>query len=111
MYVCVSAFSNISSETVEPNEAKFHVESPWDGWGMKVCSNGPGHMTNMAAMPIYGKNLKNKSPMTVKLGMQHQVLENYQVCSNDDPWLALTFFTGRSNLLPYAFVTLDSLET
>ena len=23
-----------------------------------MCSNGPGHMTNMAAMPIYG-NLKN----------------------------------------------------
>ena len=23
------------------------------------CINGPGHMTKMAAMPIYGKNLKN----------------------------------------------------
>ena len=23
------------------------------------CSNCPGHMTKMAAMPIYGKNLKN----------------------------------------------------
>ena len=23
---------------------------------MKVCSNGPGHMIKMAAMPIYGKN-------------------------------------------------------
>ena len=23
------------------------------GWGTKVCSNGPGHMTRMAAMPIY----------------------------------------------------------
>ena len=22
---------------------------------MKVCPNGPGHMTKMAAMPIYGK--------------------------------------------------------
>ena len=29
------------------------------GWGRKVCSNGPGHMTKMATMPIYGKNLKN----------------------------------------------------
>ena len=36
---------------------KLHVESPWDR-GTKVCSNGPGHMTNMAAIPIYGKNLK-----------------------------------------------------
>ena len=28
------------------------------GRGTKVCSNGPGHMTKVAAMPIYGKNLK-----------------------------------------------------
>ena len=46
------------SETAGPIEAKFHVEPPWDG-GMKVCSNGPGHMTNIATMPIYGKTLKN----------------------------------------------------
>ena len=26
--------------------------------GTKVCSNGPGHMTRVAAMPIYGKNHK-----------------------------------------------------
>ena len=38
-------------------KAKFHVEPPWDE-GMKDSSNGPGHVTNMAAMPIYGKNLK-----------------------------------------------------
>ena len=29
--------------------------------GMKGCSNGPGHMTNMAAMPICGKNFKKSS--------------------------------------------------
>ena len=59
MYVCMlSIFSNISSAATEPFEAKFHMESPWDG-GKKICSNGPGHMTKMAAMPIYGKNLKN----------------------------------------------------
>ena len=57
--VCVlSTFSNISSETTGPIKAKFHVEPPWDGV-TKVCSNGPGHMTKMAAMPIYGKNFKN----------------------------------------------------
>ena len=32
--------------------------SPWDG-GTKVFSNGLGHMTKMAAMPIYDKTLKN----------------------------------------------------
>ena len=28
---------------------------------MKICTNELGHMTNMAAMPIYGKNLKKSS--------------------------------------------------
>ena len=56
MFVCMlSTFSNIfSSEATESIEAKFHMESLWDG-GTKVCPNGPGHMTKMAAMPIYGK--------------------------------------------------------
>ena len=57
-----------------------------------------------------------KRPMTLKLGMQHWVLEYYQVCSNDDPGLTLTYFTARSNLVPYAFVwekgkTMDFSET
>ena len=38
--------------------------------------------------------------MTLKLGMQHWVLVYYQVCSNDDPELTLTYF----NLVPYGFV-------
>ena len=76
---------------------------------MKVCSNGLGYITSMAAMPIYGKNLKNffsrtKQPMTLKVGMQHWVLEYYQVYSNDDPGLTLTYFTARSGLVLYAFV-------
>ena len=53
MWVCMSTFLNISSEITGPIEAKFHMEPPLDG-GTKVCSNGPGHMTKMAAMPIYG---------------------------------------------------------
>ena len=51
-----ATYSNFFSlETAKPIEAKFYVEPPWDR-GMKVCSNGHGHMTNMAAMPIYCKN-------------------------------------------------------
>ena len=57
-----STFSNIfSSETAWPIKAKFYVEPPWKG-GTKVYINGPGHMTKMAAMPIFGKNLKKSSP-------------------------------------------------
>ena len=54
-------FSNFFSlETAWPIEATFHVKTPWDR-GMKVCSNGLGHITNMAAMPIYDNNLKKSS--------------------------------------------------
>ena len=53
-------FKPFSLKTARPIEAKFHVDHPLDG-GTKICSNGPGHMTKMAAMPIYGKNDK-KSP-------------------------------------------------
>ena len=54
--------------------------------------------------------------MTLKLGMQHWVLRYYQVCSNDDPVLTMTYFTARSNLALYAFVwekckTMDFSET
>ena len=90
-------------DTTRPIEVKYHVEPPWDG-GTKVCSNGPGHMTNMTATPIYGKNLKNsflepKRPMTLKVGMHHRVHKYYQICSNDDPGMTLTYFTARSILV------------
>ena len=56
-----STFSKFFSwETAMQIEAKFHVE-PQQNRGMKVCSNGPVHMTKMVAMPIYGKNMKNSS--------------------------------------------------
>ena len=67
--------SNIfSSETAGPIKAKFYVEPPWVG-GTKVYINGPGHMTKMAAMPIYGKNpskiffSRTGGPIFTKLGM------------------------------------------
>ena len=54
--------------------------------------------------------------MTLKLGMQHRVLQYYQIPSNDDPVLTLTYFTARSNLVSYAFEwekgkTMDFSET
>ena len=52
-----STFSNFFSlENTKPIEAKFHVEPPWDG-GMKVSTIGLCHVTKMAAMSIYGRNL------------------------------------------------------
>ena len=54
-------------------KAKFYVEPPWEG-GTKVYINSPGHMTKMAAMPIYGKNpskifTRTGGPIFTKLGM------------------------------------------
>ena len=54
--------------------------------------------------------------MTLKLGMHYWTLEYYQICSNDDPGLTLTYFTARSNMVLYAFVrekgkTMDYSET
>ena len=75
----------------------------------KIYANCYGHMTKMAAMPIYGKNpliiffSRTRRPMTLGLGMKHQGCGAYQVCSNDDPGLTLTYLTSRSNLLPNAF--------
>ena len=58
--MCVNVFKHFLSETTGPIEAKFHMEPSWDG-GTIICSNGPGHMTKMAAMPIHDKNLKKSS--------------------------------------------------
>ena len=55
--VQISIFLNFfSSITTTPIEAKFHVEPSWDR-EKKVYSKGLGHMTKLATMSIYGKNL------------------------------------------------------
>ena len=44
------------------------MEPPWNG-GMKSSSNGLGHMTKMAAMPIYmAKTFKNFLLWNLKVG-------------------------------------------
>ena len=54
--------------------------------------------------------------MILKLGKQHRGLKLYKVYINSDPGLTLTYFTARSDLVPYAFVwekgkTMDFSET
>ena len=61
LYFRTSTISNVfCSETAWPIKAKLYVDPPWEG-GTKVYRNGPGHMTKIAAMPIYGKKLKKYS--------------------------------------------------
>ena len=49
-------FQTFLSNPTGPVKAKFHVEPPWEGEA-KIYSNGLGHITKMATIPIYGKNL------------------------------------------------------
>ena len=52
------------------------------GWGKKVYSDGQGHMTNMATIPIYGKTLKKYSslePKTVDLESLYAALGTIHV--------------------------------
>ena len=60
------------SETTWPINLKFYVEPPWEGGigGMKDCSRDLGHMTKMAATPIYSKIFsRTGGPIFTKLGM------------------------------------------
>ena len=75
-------------------------------------------MTKMAAMPIYGKNLLlwNQKSDDLETWYAASGLKYYQIHSNDDPGVTLSYFTARSNLVPYAFVrekdkTIDFSET
>ena len=64
--------------------------------------NNPGHMTKMAAMPIYGKNPSKiffsgtSGQISMKLGMKHWEPEYCNVFINYDLWMTLTYFTARS---------------
>ena len=63
---------------------------------MKIYRHDAGHMTKMAAMPIYGKNPSKiffsgtGGPISMKLGMWHRGLQPIIVYTNDDPGLTLT---------------------
>ena len=78
------------------------MEPPWVG-GTIVYINGPGHMTKMAATPIYGKNpskiffSRTGGPIFMNLVCSIRLLPII-VYINDDPGVTLTYFTAMSNL-------------
>ena len=109
-----------SSETTGPIKVKFHMELLWDG-KRKFAQMFMVTWPRWPPCPYMVKTLKKSSSLEPKgqwpwNGMQHRVLEYYQVCSNDDPELTLTYFTARSNLVSYAFIwekgkTMDFSDT
>ena len=84
-----------SSETNGPIKVKFHMEFLWDG-GTEVCSNGLGHMTKMAVMPIHGKILNKSSSLEPK-GRWPWILACIIGCSSTTKFAQMmTYFTARS---------------
>ena len=64
----------VFSQTISSIELRFHVKTPYDRLA-KIYAKYFGHMTKMAAMPIYGKNplkiffSRTGRLMTLGLGM------------------------------------------
>ena len=58
----------------DPIELKFHVKTPYDKLA-KIYTEYFGHLTKMAAMPIYGNFFlkiffsRTRRPVTLRLGM------------------------------------------
>ena len=109
VYVYMSTFSNIS-KTPGPIETKFHAEPPWEG-GAKVCSNSHSHMTMMAAMPIYSKNLKISSSLEPKGLWPWNLVHVCSIgCSSTTkfvkkwwPWVDIDLFYGKVKFGPLCF--------
>ena len=70
---------------------------------MKIHQHNTGHMTKMAAMPIYGKNTlknllsRNQWADLIKLCMKHQRPKPFIFFSNYDPWLNLAYYMAMLN--------------
>ena len=85
------------------------MKTPYDRLA-KIYTNCTGYITKMATTPIYGINPLNiffsgtKRPMALGLGMYRWGCWPYQICTNDEPMLTLTYFMAKSNLIPNAFI-------
>ena len=71
--------------------------------------NNLGHMTKMAAMPIYGNSpskiffSETNRLISRKLGVKHRWRKYSNVYINHDPVMTLTKFMARSTWVAYAF--------
>ena len=104
--ICLSTFSNIfSSEATGPVEAKFYVRLYGSGERFKRSwsHDQDGHHAHIW-LKLWKIFSRTEQPMILTFGMQHCVLDYcmYQIPSNGDPGLTLTYFMVRSDLVPYA---------
>ena len=98
---------NIQTSPLKPLgqllKAKFYVKHLYNG-GTNVYIYNLGHMTKMAAMPIYGKNPSIIFfSETNRLCVKHRWLKYYNLYINHDPVMTLTQFMARSAWVAHAF--------
>ena len=85
------------------------MKTPYDRLA-KIYTKCTGHMSKMATMLIYGKTLYISSSLEPKGQWPWDLVCSiwgcgpYQICTNDESKLALTYFMARSNLIPSAFI-------
>ena len=65
-----------------PIKAKLRVEPPWEV-GKKVYINGTGHMTKMATMLIYGKNLQKSNRPRYQVSVYRTIGPLVPVCERN----------------------------
>ena len=77
---------------------------------LKICLQDAGHMTKIAAMPIYSK--KKRFKYLLLQNRRAEFHEAWYLASetpahhsflNDDPGVTLTYFMTRSDLVIWAF--------
>ena len=91
-----------------PSKRKFHVEPPCWEVGQKFYINGVGHMTKMAAAPIYMEKNLLQNQKSYDLETWHaasgtQALQSLYKCDICHNGLTLTYFRARSNWVAYTF--------
>ena len=93
-----STISNVFLSETDWPISQILCGPPWKG-GIKVYINGPGHMTKMATMHIYGKNLKNllQNQKSYDLETWHAVSGTRVLRSLCKwwPWVDLDLFYGK----------------
>ena len=104
MYMSI-IFKNILLRNHSANQSQILCEASLES-GNKIYISCPGHMTKMAAMPIYDKTFKNlilQNNKSYDLRVWHVASGTltYKVYVNDDPGLTLNYFTTGSILVTY----------
>ena len=96
----VHNFKHLLLRTACPIKAKFYMEPPWVGV-TNDCSRHLGHMTKMAATPIYGKNPARPSSVAHPSvhNFKHLLLRNRLP---DQSQILYGAFLGRGNEILFA---------